>query len=81
MGKIKNQTETEREIHKQAVALRKLTDKQLIERLNTVEPAPVVKVVNKTMEFIEELEKAGIFGIGKVTIKKISAFAKEKGYI
>ena len=34
-----------------------------------------------TKEFLQALEAAHLCGIGKITIKKISEFAKEKGYI
>lgn len=32
-------------------------------------------------EFIERLSTESIWGIGKITIKKIRTFAEEKGYI
>lgn len=82
MGKIKNLTPEQRKTHDLAVKLRKLPDEQLVERLKT-QPAPVRREEppNKVEDFLRELSEENLHGIGKITIKKISEFAKEKGYI
>lgn len=82
MGKIKNLTPEQRKTHDLAVKLRKLLDEQLVERLET-RPAPVSReeLPNKVEDFLRELSEENLRGIGKITIKKIGEFAKEKGYI
>ncbi len=77
MGKKKNQTEEERSIHRQATALRKMTDEQLIEAFNGSGKSNV----NEVERFIIAFENAEIPNIGKVTIKKIKSFASENGFI
>lgn len=108
MGKIKNQTQQQREIHNRAVKIRKMTDEELVKRFDasvtatvklpesSEDRAELERVVSEKYsgiiqteqddvfgikEFLRELEETNIRGIGKITIKKISAFAKEKGYI
>lgn len=82
MGKIKKQTPDQKKTHDIVVKLRKMSDEQLVElitatRQNTVgESSP-----NTVKDFLRELEAESLRGIGKVTIKKISEFAKTKGYI
>lgn len=82
MRKIKNLTSEQKRTHDLAVKLRKLPDKQLVERLKT-QPASVYKEEspNKVEDFLRELSEENLRGIGKITIKKIGEFAKEKGYI
>ena len=82
MGKIKNLTLEQRKKHDLAVKLRKLPDEQLVERLKT-QPAPVCReeLPNRVEDFLRELSEENLRGIGKITIKKIGDFAKEKGYI
>ncbi len=82
MGKIKNLTPEQKKTHDLAVKLRKLSDEQLVERLKT-QPAPVCKEEppNKVENFLRELAEENPRGIGKITIKKIGEFAREKGYI
>ena len=82
MGKIKNMTPEQRKTHDLAVKLRKLPDEQLVERLKT-QPALVCREEppNRVENFLRELEEENLRGIGKITIKKIGEFAKEKGYI
>lgn len=90
MGKIKKQTPIQKQIHEKAVKLRKMTDEQLVERLSTAQntvngnsPSTTVNGNSPSTvgEFLRDLEKENIRGIGKVTIKKIGEFAKAKGYI
>ncbi len=82
MGKIKNLTSHQKRTHDLAVKLRKLPDEQLVERLKT-QPDSVCKEEspNKVEDFLRELSEENLRGIGKITIKKIGEFAKEKGYI
>lgn len=87
MGKRKL-TGSEKELHKKATAIRKrfssMSDSQLVEMF-----AEMPKAVNTQQEtapdliseFIERLSTESIWGIGKITIKKIRTFAEEKGYI
>jgi len=130
MGKIKNQTREQKEIHNRAVKIRKMTDEELVRRFDAVKHTVTpgdnkmaenmvklacaagasVKQLNvenmtksacaagvsieqlstkkadcveeySVKEFLHDLEEADLRGIGKITIKKISEFAKEKGYI
>lgn len=122
MGKIKNQTQAQKETHNRAVKIRKMTDEELVKRFDAAECTAVpddnkmaenmVKLAcaagssieqlspeNMTKaacaagvsaeqlstkdikEFLHDLDAADLRGIGKVTLKKISEFAKEKGYI
>ena len=105
MGKIKNQTPEQKEIHNRAVKIRKMTDVELVKRFNeaasiTIKSPESPKDMSfleriaaegltgtigvapsSVEEFLQELEAADLRGIGKITIKKISEFAKEKGYI
>ncbi|MDE6733809.1 MAG: hypothetical protein K2J77_13160 [Oscillospiraceae bacterium] len=71
MGKVKDGTP--KEIHSRAVALRKMTDAQLVAQVTAAHR-------DTAALFIEELKAASIPGIGKVTVKKIETFAREKGY-
>ena len=77
MGKKRNQSEEERNVHKRATALRKMTDEQLI---STIDGAVKPKV-NEVEQFIKAFETADVPSIGKVTIKKIRTFASENGFI
>ncbi len=81
MGKIKNRTKQQKEIHDLAVKLRKLPDEQLVERLTAASSSADGKPPNSVENFIRELAEKDLRGIGKVTIKKIGEFAKENGYI
>ncbi len=107
MGKIKNQTQAQKEIHNRAVKIRKMTDEELVKRFDVViklayaagtsveqlsaenmaKTACAAGVsdeqlnTNGIKEFLHDLDAADLRGIGKITIKKISEFAKEKGYI
>ncbi len=133
MGKIKNQTQAQKEIHNRAVKIRKLSDEELVKRfdavmklacaagtsveqlsaenatktacaagfsaeqlntngikefLNDLDAAACAAGVgaeqlrtNGIKESLHDLDAADLRGIGKITIKKISEFAKEKGYI
>lgn len=82
MGKIKKLTPEQRKTHDLAVKLRKLPDEQLVERLKT-QPVPVCveEPPKKVGDLLRELSEENLRGIGKITIKKIGEFAKEKGYI
>lgn len=80
--KIKDKSQ--KEIHAQAVALRKLSDDKLVERvMKTIVSSPEPQGANVpcVSEFIKDLETAHIAGIGAVTLKKIHNFAAENGYI
>lgn len=84
MGKVKDGTP--REIHVQAVALRKLTDSQLMEKfaqvgVENLKKANAARETKTVGDFLRELTEADIRGIGVVTLKKLERFAKEKGYI
>lgn len=81
MGKIKHLTQKQKEIHEKAVKLRKMTDEQLVERLAAAQNTVNGNSPSTIGEFLRDLEKENIRGIGKVTIKKIDEFAKAKGYI
>ena len=81
MGKKKNQTQEEREVHQRAIALRKMTDEQLVRAFEEAKlPKPSAEE-NKVERFIEAFESADVPNIGKVTIKKIKVFAEENGFI
>lgn len=84
MGKVKDGTP--KEIHAQAVALRKLTDSQLMEKfaqagVENLEKANATRETNTAGDFLRELTEADIRGIGVATLKKLEKFAKEKGYM
>ncbi len=107
MGKIKNQTQAQKEIHNRAVKIRKMSDEELVKRFDAViklacaagtsveqlSAENVTKTAcaagvsaeqlntNGIKEFLHDLDAADLRGIGKITIKKISEFAKEKGYV
>ncbi len=87
MGKRKL-TGSEKELHKKATAIRKrfssMNDAELVAMF-----ADMPKAADSQQEtasdiisgFIEKLSAESIWGIGKITIKKIKTFAEEKGYI
>lgn len=107
MGKIKNQTQAQKEIHNRAVKIRKMSDGELVKRFDAViklaytagtsveqlSTENVTKTAcaagvsaeqlntNGIKEFLHDLDAADLRGIGKVTLKKIIEFAKEKEYI
>lgn len=78
MGKVKHLTPKQKETHEKAVKLRKMTDEQLV-ALVFVERSAARR--NTAAHFIDELKAASIPGIGKITVKKIEMFAREKGYM
>lgn len=78
MGKVKHLTTEQKEIHEKAVKLRKMTDAQLVAQVYVEQSAAHC---NTAARFIDELKAACLPGIGKVTVKKIETFAREKGYI
>lgn len=78
MGKVKHLTIEQKEIHEKTVKLRKMTDEQLVAQV-FIEQSAARR--NTAAHFLEELKAACIPGIGKVTIKKIETFVREKGYI
>ena len=87
MGKRKL-TGSERELHKKATAIRKrfgsMNDEALVEMFAETPKADDTRQETASeiiSEFIERLSTENIFGIGKITIKKIKTFAEEKGYI
>ena len=79
MGRKRNQTEEEKDIHRKATALRKLTDEQLVQRIEEANKPAELKE-NPVELFISAFENAGIPNIGKVTIKKLRTFAEESGF-
>lgn len=81
MGKKKNQTQEEREIHQRAIALRKMTDEQLVRAFEEAKSPKQSAEENKAERFIEAFEKADVPNIGRVTIKKMKTFAEENGFI
>ena len=81
MGKKKNQTQEEREIHQRAIALRKMTDEQLVRAFEEAKSPKQSAEENKVERFIEAFEKADVPNIGRVTIKKMKTFAEENGFI
>lgn len=81
MGKKKNQTPEEREIHQRAITLRKMTDEQLVRAFEESKSPKPSAEENKVERFIEAFERADVPNIGKVTIKKIKVFAEENGFI
>ena len=87
MGKRKL-TGSERELHKKATAIRKrfssMNDAERVEMFAEIPKAtdtPQETASDIISEFIERLSAESIWGIGKITIKKIKTFAEEKGYI
>ena len=81
MGKKKNQTQEEREIHQRAIALRKMTDEQLVRAFEEAKSPKPSAEENTVERFIEAFEQGDVPNIGKVTIKKIKVFAEENGFI
>ena len=92
MAKKRNcrRTPEEVSVHEEAVKLRKMTDAQLVEKVRSASAEAsksaaafdeLGKAANHTAEFLEAFTNANIPGIGKVTIKKLTTFAKENGYI
>lgn len=94
MGKSKRncrRTENEVRIHEKAVKVRKMTDEQLVSYIeDRVEKARSEgfnrgKAMGErrkgVKEFLEELQKSKISGIGAVTISKITKVATDYGYI
>lgn len=76
-------TETERRIHDRAVRIRKMTDEQLCEYLNSLANYKSEQNNSSVDDFICSLqEKAGTGnGIGKATVGKIKEFAIAEGFI
>lgn len=81
-----------KEIHKQAVAIRKrmaaMPDEQLVElskRIETANERAAVEqpeeTTNKVSEFLEELENGSVPGIGAGKIQKMRELARNKQYI
>ncbi len=71
MSKNTKGTPEERECHRKATALRKLTDKQLIERFEEQ-----AKTNGGVAEFLKIVEESHIQGVGAATIKKLKGFAE-----
>lgn len=88
-------TAEERDLHEQAVRLRKMTDQQLADHMNHVREAAYAAgyteaetqataspATGKTLgEFIEELASGRCKGVKSATAYKIEEFAREAGYI
>lgn len=87
-------TDEERDLHEQAVRLRKMTDQQLVDHIRHVreeayaagyteaeEQAPASPATGKTLaEFIDELASGRCKGVKSATAYKIEEFAREAGY-
>lgn len=74
MSKNTKGTLEEREQHRKATTLRKLTDKQLVERFEEQSKAGGVA------EFLKIVEESHIQGIGAVTIAKLKKFAESNKF-
>ena len=89
MAKKRNcrRTPEEVSIHDEAVKLRKMTDVQLVEKVRSASataskmPAAQVSSEKSAAEFLEAFANANIPGVGKITLKKMSTFAKDNGYL
>lgn len=83
-------TEHELDVHKRAVALRKMTDEQLVEawanregvsqHRKGVSEDKVLKVPTKLDTLLQELTDGSVKGIGKATTDKLIEYCLEKGY-
>ena len=69
-------TPEEKAIHEFAVKVRKMTDKQLYEFVNTYSD-----MGNNVQSFVESLEQQSGNGIGPVTVKKVKDFAIREGFM
>lgn len=70
--------------HEVAVKIRKMTDKQIFDYIETLKSKPETKEVTKSKNidgFLEDLINSDIPGIGKITMHKIRQFACDRGYI
>lgn len=76
MSKNTKGTPEERECHRKATALRKLTDKQLIERFEK-QARPRGEEVAR---FIKMVEESHIQGVGAATIEKLKRFAENNNF-
>ena len=81
-------TKNENELHIRAVKIRKMTDEQLInyiDSLQETEPEAVEEVPDKACnpvkDFIETIRENSIPGIGAATLFKLAKAAKEYGYL
>ncbi len=94
MGKSKRncrRTEDEIRIHEKAVKVRKMTDEQLVRYIEDRVEKARSEGFNKgkataekrkgIKEFLEDLQKSKIPGIGAVTVSKIVKVATENGYL
>lgn len=85
MAKKRNITKEEIAIHKEAVKLRKLNDKELVERCRGA--AGAKKAADKDLEskriktFVDTLIDGKCAGVGEKTAEKISAYAIAAGFI
>lgn len=75
MSKNTKGTPEERERHRKATALRKLTDKQLVERFEVQ-----TKASRGVAEFLKMVEESHIQGIGAATIAKLRKFAESNKF-
>ena len=64
-------TSEEKAVHEFAVKVRKMTDRQLYDFINS----------NKVEEFLNTLETRTVNGIGPVTVHKIKEFAIKEGFV
>lgn len=88
-------TEKESELHDRAVKIRKMTDEQLCEYVDRKEQEAAESAykrglkeaekskdaVGSVKDFLEEIQKSKIPGVGTVTINKLKRAAAEHGYI
>lgn len=84
MSKKRNRTAEEKAIHEEAVRLRKMTDRQLVEEFHraaepeAADPNENTSAIEKLLSALSDGECKGIKG---ATAYKITQFATEKGLI
>ncbi len=96
MGKKRACRRSDKEImmHERAVKLRKMTDEQLCDYIDSAnalseekgykkgfEACKKESKAGKVSEFLEKLQESKISGIGIVTVNKLLKVARENGYI
>lgn len=69
-------TSEEKAVHEFAVKVRKMTDRQLYDFINSNNEKE-----NKAEEFLNAFETRTVNGIGPVTVHKIKEFAIKEGFV
>lgn len=75
-------TPEEKAIHKRAVSLRNMNDRELVEVVDKGKPSKeelMKERIYAVASFIENLKN--IQGIGGATLEKVKRYAEEEGYI